>query len=77
MIFHINEITHLKVCNRCKFFLQTSDFSISGICTLFKNVNLVSADKEFVNAIVVRQDQNLCGKDAKFFKYAQQASNIK
>ena len=66
-ILHIKEIARLKFCNECQHFRHTADFGIAGVCILFKKVNMVSADKEHVNALIVRQQEKLCGEDARFF----------
>ena len=42
--------------------------SLTGTCFLFKDVNLVSADKKFVDAKIVRQDESLCGSDGIYFE---------
>jgi hypothetical protein len=69
---HVSELAAnaIKYCSACKHFRHHAmDLSgVNGVCILFKKVNLVSADKHFVNAKLIRDDEGLCGRGAHRFE---------
>lgn len=69
-IYHIHQISSntIRFCVNCKYFRHNTS-GISGTCFLFKDVNLVSSNKTFIDAKIIRQDENLCGSEAFFLNH--------
>ena len=54
---------HTPKCANCKFFIPNNHE-----CSNFGNVDIITNEYNYEDAISVRNDDNKCGKDAIFFK---------
>ena len=51
------------ICANCKFFIPNKNE-----CSKFGNINIITNEYTYEEAIDVRNDHNKCGEDAIFFK---------
>jgi len=51
------------ICANCKFYIPTNNK-----CSKFGEINIITNDYMYEEAIIVRNDDNKCGEDAIFFK---------
>ena len=51
------------ICANCKFFIPTNNG-----CSNFGEVDIITNEYDYEEAIVVRKDDTKCGEDAIFFK---------
>jgi hypothetical protein len=51
------------ICANCKFYIP-----INNECSKFGEVDIITNEYNYEDAISVRNDNNKCGKDAIFFK---------
>ena len=61
----------MKLCVNCKYFKAGASVLGSDVCSHSKapeHISLVSGYKSFRLAVVMRLDENLCGKDAILFE---------
>ena len=50
------------ICANCKFYIPTNK------CSKFGEINIITNEHVYEEAIIVRNDDNKCGEDAIFFK---------
>jgi hypothetical protein len=50
------------ICANCKFYIPTNK------CSKFGEINIITNEHNYEEAIIVRNDDNKCGEDAIFFK---------
>ena len=50
------------ICANCKFFIPNKNE-----CTNFGEIDIITNEHTYEDAIIVRNDKNKCGKDALFF----------
>jgi len=72
-IIFINKINNVElyfiknqnkpICANCKFYIQTNNK-----CSNFGEINIITNEHNYEEAIIVRKDDNKCGEDAIFFK---------
>lgn len=73
-IAHVADLaaSSVRYCSACRHFRQHPSDPVGGIstglCLVFKQVNLVSADKQLLSAKLARSDGDLCGKSARYFE---------
>jgi len=60
---HLLPIKNKKICANCKFFI-----SDKKECSKFGNVDIITGDHDYENAIDVRNNEDKCGEDGIFFK---------
>lgn len=51
------------ICANCKFYIPTNNK-----CSKFGEINIITNEHVYEEAIIVRNDDNKCGEDAIFFK---------
>jgi len=51
------------ICANCKYFIPTNNE-----CSKFGEINIITNEHVYEEAIIVRKDDNKCGEDALFFK---------
>ena len=51
------------LCANCKFYIPTNNE-----CSKFGEINIITNEHIYEEAIIVRNDDNKCGEDAIFFK---------
>jgi hypothetical protein len=51
------------ICANCKYFIP-----INNECSKFGEINIITNEHIYEDAIIVRMDDNKCGEDAVFFK---------
>jgi hypothetical protein len=51
------------ICANCKFYIPTN-----SKCSKFGEINIITNECRYEEAIIVRMDENKCGEDAIFFK---------
>jgi hypothetical protein len=51
------------ICANCKYFVPTNNE-----CSKFGEINIITNEHIYEDAIIVRMDDNKCGEDAMFFK---------
>ena len=51
------------ICANCKYFIPTNNE-----CSKFGEINIITNEHIYEDAIIVRNDENKCGEDAIFFK---------
>ena len=51
------------ICANCKFYIPTNNK-----CSNFGEINIITNEHIYEEAIIVRNDDNKCGEDAIFFK---------
>ena len=51
------------ICANCKFYIPTN-----SKCSKFGEINIITNECRYEEAIIVRTDENKCGEDAIFFK---------
>jgi hypothetical protein len=51
------------ICANCKFYIP-----INNKCSKFGEINIITNECRYEDAIIVRMDENKCGEDAVFFK---------
>ncbi len=58
-----------KYCIECKHYMINTDMSRNenGYCRLVGTIDLVSSEKKYEKARLVRSDETLCGVNAKWF----------
>ena len=62
-IMHATMIAPKKLCKDCKFFIAHEKQ-----CMKFGNTNLVTGEQNFDSASSTRDNNDKCGKDAKYFE---------
>ena len=51
------------ICANCKFYIPSN-----SKCSKFGEINIITNECRYEDAIIVRMDENKCGDDAVFFK---------
>ena len=67
-LYHLVELYFIKnqnkpICANCKFYIPTNNK-----CSKFGEINIITNEHNYEEAIIVRNDDNKCGEDAIFFK---------
>jgi hypothetical protein len=68
--------TTVKTCIKCKYFIkhwphysdEPQDNSNYGRCQLYGNIDLVTGDKTYDYAKIIRNDESKCGLSGKLFE---------
>lgn len=67
----------LKFCNNCKHCgVKMTPLRNEIKCKLYYTLDLVNGEKKYENAHDVRQDDQKCGKDAKYFEGLTNSDNL-
>jgi hypothetical protein len=56
-------VTTKKICNDCKYFIAND-----RKCSKFGEVNIITGRETYEKALDIRENDNKCGEDAKYFE---------
>ena len=56
-------VTTKKICNDCKYFIAND-----RKCSKFGEVNIITGKETYEKALDIRENDNKCGEDAKYFE---------
>jgi hypothetical protein len=61
--YSLIDLQNKKICTDCKFFILDKN-----TCKKFGDVNIITGDHDYEEAIKVRNDEEKCGEDAIFYE---------